>query len=308
MTETAVDEPTGTETEETTEEEPTASTDATETESSTEETEDQPKIDWRDLIRDVPPEDLLKEHEALRKYHEGKAGHDAQRLAREKYLPEELAKAQPELEAKIRAEEQAKTARSERERRVDQALALVEEDPERGANELRKLREEEKSQEQEKVSQETIRQLVTDAYTRGNSDFDVQVLRPLIKLLHEDDLPKINGKDYGEGPTARIRYITDILEAREARAITQAVSTAQAEWEKGENDRIAKAREAGRKEALGEVNGGQKVDTGSGTAGGGGTSLSEILSWPAEQRIEYKRTHPQDYNKAVMTASANGAK
>ena len=294
------EEPTGAvESDETSEGESTTSAEVTSTETSSEETEDQPKIDWRELIRDVPPEDILKEHEALRKYHEGKAGSDAQRLAREKYLPEELAKERDAFLAQIRAEEQARTARAERERRVDRALELVEEDPERGTSELRKLREEEKSQEQGKLAEGTFRQMVTEAYTRGNSDWDVQVLRPLIKILHEDDVPKINGKDYGQGPEARIRYVNDLIDLRETRAVAEA----KVEWEKGESGRLAKAREAGRKEALGQTNGSQKVDTGSGTAGGGGPALSEILSWPTEQRIEFKRDHPQEYNRAVLASA-----
>ena len=264
------------------------------------EAEGQQKLDWRALIRDVPPEELLQEHEALRKHFDGKAGQTGLRLAREKYLPEELAKERDRLLEQVRSQVEQENARKERERRLDSLADLAESDPDRAASELRKLRSEEKNAEAEQVNKQEIEKLVTDSYQKGLSEIDTGVLHPLFRTLHVDDQKELAGKNYtGTHAEARMKYLVDILGAREKRAAIDAVAAAQEEWKKGEEKRMADAKEAGRKEALGESNGGVKVDTGSGTRSGGAQRWEDIQALPPEERTKFRRENPAAYNAAV---------
>ena len=287
------------------EEESTAPDGATSTDATTDEADVQPKLNWRDLIRDVPPEEILKEHDALKQHFEGRVGQTAQRLAHEKYLPEELAKGRSALAQQIREEESAKLARESRDKRINDLINADDRDSDEAIRELRKLRSEEEAEAKTQVNEDMVRQLVTDSYIRGNADFDAQILHPLFRLLHPEDQRALNGKDYGNGIEARIKYVTDIFEHREKRAVAEAVERVRAEVEADREKSRDKDREALRKELLGEVNRGTRVDTGSGSSGAGGPSLPEILSWPLEQRLEWKKNNSDAYNRAV-SASRNG--
>jgi hypothetical protein len=104
-----------------------------------------------------------------------------------------------------------------------------------------------------------------------------------------------------------MKYVVDIMEHREKRAVAEAIEKLRADLDVDRDKTREKDRVAIRKEVLGEVNGGSKgkIDTGSGSKGSSGTNFQEILSWPEEQRVEWRKQHPDAYNRAVSD-SRNG--
>lgn len=264
-----------------------------------------PSPDWRTLIRDVPPEEILKEHEALRKHTDGRAGQMARRLATERYLPEALATERESLRKEVEAEVAARRTEEERQRRLGALGDLIEEDPARAARELREIQAQEKTEKERETEAGRLTELVGGAVSKTEGDYDQTVFYPLFRLLSPEDQQALRGKDYGQGPRARLAYVADIVALRDVRVAKAAVAKARGEWEKGIEPRITKATEAGRKEALGDVNGGVDVDTGGGGGAPGEMNLQQYLALPTEERTRLKREEPQKVD-AMTRRAMNG--